>query len=125
MPNFLFTAYSKNTRENITSSEKNALKLVITSIIKAYGEGIMIKLGESILRGAMDALDYAQGKQHGSKAHEVLVPSKIDVSAIRKKMHMSRQKFAMNLDLVFALLKNGREGSVCQNRQLELFNGYC
>jgi hypothetical protein len=28
---------------------------------------IMIKLGESILRGAMDALDYAQGKQHGSK----------------------------------------------------------
>jgi mRNA-degrading endonuclease RelE of RelBE toxin-antitoxin system len=38
MPIFLFTAYSKNTRENITSSEKNALKLVITSIIKAYGE---------------------------------------------------------------------------------------
>jgi putative transcriptional regulator len=70
----------------------------------------MIKLGESILRGAMDALDYAQGKQHGSKAHEVLVPSKIDVSAIRKKMHMSRQKFCDEFGFSLRTLEKWERG---------------
>lgn len=38
MPIFLFTAYGKNQKENISESEKNILKTIIKSIVKAYGE---------------------------------------------------------------------------------------
>lgn len=38
MPIFLFTAYGKNQKENISDSEKNILKTIIKSIVKAYGE---------------------------------------------------------------------------------------
>jgi hypothetical protein len=38
MPIFLFTAYGKNQKENITESEKNILKTIIKSIVKVYGE---------------------------------------------------------------------------------------
>jgi hypothetical protein len=36
MPIFLFTAYSKNERENIANEEKKMLKKIIKSIIKVY-----------------------------------------------------------------------------------------
>ncbi len=38
MPIFLFTAYGKNQKENISDSEKNLLKTIIKSIVKVYGE---------------------------------------------------------------------------------------
>lgn len=38
MPIFLFTAYSKNQKENISDSERNLLKMIIKSIVKVYGE---------------------------------------------------------------------------------------
>ena len=38
MPIFLFTAYGKNQKENISDSEKNLLKMIIKSIVKVYGE---------------------------------------------------------------------------------------
>lgn len=36
MPIFLFTAYKKNQKENITASEKAALKKIINMIVKVY-----------------------------------------------------------------------------------------
>ena len=38
MPIFLFTAYGKNQKGNISDSEKNLLKTIIKSIVKIYGE---------------------------------------------------------------------------------------
>lgn len=38
MPIFLFTAYGKNQKENISENEKNLLKTIIKSIVKVYGE---------------------------------------------------------------------------------------
>lgn len=38
MPIFLFTAYGKSQKENITEHEKSILKMIIKSIVKAYGE---------------------------------------------------------------------------------------
>ena len=38
MPIFLFTAYGKSKKENISDSEKNILKTIIKSIVKVYGE---------------------------------------------------------------------------------------
>jgi hypothetical protein len=37
MPIFLFTAYAKNERANLTKEEKKILKTVIKSIVKIYG----------------------------------------------------------------------------------------
>lgn len=37
MPIFLFTAYAKNERANLTKEEKKALKTIIKSIVKIYG----------------------------------------------------------------------------------------
>ena len=38
MPIFLFTAYAKSQKENISESEKHLLKTIIKSIVKVYGE---------------------------------------------------------------------------------------
>lgn len=38
MPIFLFTAYGKNQKENISTGDKAALKTIIKSIVKLYGE---------------------------------------------------------------------------------------
>lgn len=58
------------------------------------GRAIMSKIGDSLIRGAMEALEYANGQQEGSVTHKISVLAQIDVAAIRKKMHMSRQKFS-------------------------------
>ena len=38
MPIFLFTAYAKNEKVNLTNQEKKLLKKIIKSIVHAYGE---------------------------------------------------------------------------------------
>ena len=43
----------------------------------------MSKLGESLLRGAHEALAHAKGKKIKAKAHKVLVPKLIDVRAVK------------------------------------------
>jgi putative transcriptional regulator len=57
-------------------------------------KNIMSKLGRSLLRGAEEALEYARGKKKTSKAHHVKIPKKINVSAIRDRLHMSQNAFA-------------------------------
>ena len=54
----------------------------------------MSKIGESLLRGAKEALEYAKGKKQASKTYRVKIPEKIDVGAIRDKLHMSQNAFA-------------------------------
>ena len=54
----------------------------------------MSKIGESLLRGAEEALAYAKGDKKGSKTYQVKIPKKINVSAIRDKLHMSQSVFA-------------------------------
>ncbi|HTM64360.1 MAG TPA: transcriptional regulator [Gammaproteobacteria bacterium] len=57
----------------------------------------MSKIGESLLKGAAEALEYAKGNKKGSKgskSYQVKIPKKIDVAAIRDKLHMSQTRFA-------------------------------
>ena len=54
----------------------------------------MSKIGESLLRGAEEALEYAKGNKRTTKVHHVKIPKKIDVYAIRDKLHMSQNMFA-------------------------------
>jgi len=39
MPLFLFTAYSKASKENISQSDKNALKVVVKQLVDSYRSG--------------------------------------------------------------------------------------
>ena len=52
----------------------------------------MSEVGESIIKGALEALGFAQGEKNGCVVH---VPSDIDVSAIRSSMHMTQKQFAL------------------------------
>lgn len=54
----------------------------------------MSKIGESLLKGAEEALAYAKGEKKGAKTYQVKIPKKINVGAIRDKLHMSQSVFA-------------------------------
>lgn len=67
----------------------------------------MSKAGESMLRGAGQALAYARGEDNGAVAH---VPERIDVKAIRQKVGMSQAKFASHFGFGLDALKNWEQG---------------
>lgn len=54
----------------------------------------MSKIGQSLLKGAEEALAYAKGDKKSSKTYQVKVPKKINVGAIREKLNMSQNVFA-------------------------------
>lgn len=54
----------------------------------------MSEIGESLLRGAKEALAYASGDRKGSKTYKIKVPLKVDVLKIRKNLHMTRREFS-------------------------------
>lgn len=60
---------------------------------------IMSKIGESLLKGAQEALAYAKGNKRLSKTYRINIPKKINVSAIRKELDMSQDVFAANFGL--------------------------
>jgi putative transcriptional regulator len=73
----------------------------------------MSKAGESILRGAREALAYARGESDGFVAH---VPEQVDVKAIRRRMSLSQAKFATQFGFALDALRNWEQG----RRQPEL-----
>ncbi len=54
----------------------------------------MSKIGESLLKGAQEALSYAKGIKRNAKTHQIKVPKVVNVRAIRDKLNMSRSDFA-------------------------------
>ena len=67
----------------------------------------MSKIGESMIKGALEALEFAQGKDNGCVAH---VPSNIDVSAIRASMQMTQTQFATQFGLSKRTLQDWEQG---------------
>lgn len=70
----------------------------------------MSKIGESLLRGASEALAHAQGKKSKVKAHKVLVPKHVDVKSIRLKLHLTRQQFANQYGFSIRTLEKWEQG---------------
>jgi len=70
----------------------------------------MSKLGQSLLRGAKEALDHAKGKKTKIKFHKVIVPKKINVKAIRLKLHLTRQQFANKYGFSIRTLEKWEQG---------------
>ena len=67
----------------------------------------MSKAGESILRGAREALAYARGEIDGFVAH---VPERVDVRAIRLKARLSQAKFAARYGFSVDAVRNWEQG---------------
>jgi putative transcriptional regulator len=67
----------------------------------------MSKSGESILRGARQALDYGRGERAGFVAH---VPEEIDVAAIRKRLGLSQGDFAARFGFKLDAVQNWEQG---------------
>jgi putative transcriptional regulator len=70
-------------------------------------EDAMTKSGQSILRGARQALDYARGKRIGFVAH---VPEDVDVAAIRKRLGLSQAAFAERFGFKLDAVQNWEQG---------------
>ena len=54
----------------------------------------MGSVSKSLLKGAQEALEYAQGHQTTGRSHRVKVPKKINVTHIRETLGYDRQEFA-------------------------------
>ena len=67
----------------------------------------MSKSGQSILRGARQALDYARGQRDGFVAH---VPEEVNVVAIRKRLGLSQGEFAARFGFKLDAVQNWEQG---------------
>ena len=67
----------------------------------------MSKSGESILRGAHQALAYARGARDSFVAH---VPDEVDVVAIRTRLGLSQGEFATRFGFKLDALQNWEQG---------------
>jgi putative transcriptional regulator len=67
----------------------------------------MAKSGQSILRGARQALAYARGARGGFVAH---VPEDVDVASIRKRLALSQAEFAARFGFKLDALQNWEQG---------------
>ena len=65
----------------------------------------MSKIGQSLIQGALEALEYAKGQTKGAKTYKVNVPEEVDVSLIRNNLHMSRQT-PIKIVLTLSKMKN-------------------
>lgn len=63
----------------------------------------MSRAGKSILRGARQALAYAQGERKGFVAH---VPQTYDVKAIRRRLKLTQAEFAARFGFDLRALQN-------------------
>jgi len=67
----------------------------------------MSKAGESILRGARQALAYAKGERDGFVAH---VPEVLDVKAIRSRFGLTQAAFATRFGFDLRAVENWEQG---------------
>jgi putative transcriptional regulator len=67
----------------------------------------MTKAGDSILKGAREALDYAKGAREGYGVH---VPAEVNVRAIRVKLGMTQEEFSLRFGFSLATLRQWEQG---------------
>ena len=73
----------------------------------------MSKIGSSILKGAEQALAYAEGKKIKAKVHDISVPSTVDIKAIRKELDMSRKEFCEHVGFSIRTVEKWEHGLRC------------
>ncbi len=71
---------------------------------------MMSKVGQSILRGAREALAYTKGEPVDVRLHHVAVPATVDVKAIRSNLGMTQEEFAGRFGFSLGTLRNWERG---------------
>jgi putative transcriptional regulator len=68
----------------------------------------MSKAGQSILRGARQALAHAKGDvRSGVRVH---VPENVDVKAVRHKMKLTQEEFAAQFGFALSVIRDWEQG---------------
>lgn len=80
----------------------------------------MSKAGESLLRGARQALAYARGEADATQ-YGVHIPQQLDVKAIRHKVDMSQQDFAGYFGVSRRTIQEWEQGRRCPSRAARAF----
>ncbi len=71
----------------------------------------MSRVGESILRGAREALAYARGEETGAVVHRIaVVPAEVDVKRIREASGLSQVRFAATYGFTVDAVRNWEQG---------------
>lgn len=73
----------------------------------------MSEMGESIIQGVQEAIDYAKGNKKGAKVHIVYIPEEVDVKAIREELHLSRIDFCRTFGFRLRTLEKWEQGARC------------
>lgn len=71
----------------------------------------MTKLGESLLKGAAEALKHAKGEKIAVKTHKFIVPKYINVKSIRLKLHLTQKEFANRYGFSIRTLEKWEQGT--------------
>ncbi len=66
----------------------------------------MSETGESILRGAREALAYARGDRKKGRATTVQVPENVDVKAVRRRLSLTQAEFARRFGFSVATVRD-------------------
>ena len=69
----------------------------------------MSDVAESLLRGLEQAVTFAEGKADKS-AYRIHIPAKVDVKAIRTKLEMTQEQFALRFGFSIAALRRWELG---------------
>ncbi len=70
----------------------------------------MSKIGQSMLRGAREALAYAKGEPVDVQVHHVTVPKTVDVKAVRSHLGMTQREFAGRFGFSLGTVQNWERG---------------
>ena len=70
----------------------------------------MSTVGENILEGLQDAVQYAKGKTDGQRTHKMTVPEDMNVKRIRQKLNMSQREFSEMFGFSIHSIRNWEQG---------------
>lgn len=70
----------------------------------------MSALGEEIIQGLRQAVDYSRGQRDGFRVHEVQIPEAVNVRDIRDRLHMTQQEFAHRFGFSVYSIRNWEQG---------------
>lgn len=67
-------------------------------------------VGSEIIEGLQNAVAFAKGESSKGRVHRVIVPPRIDVKRVRRKLGMSQSDFAARFGINTATLRNWEQG---------------
>jgi putative transcriptional regulator len=67
-------------------------------------------IGNEIIQGMEEAIEYIRGNQGSAKVHKVEIPNEIDVREIREQLNLSRKEFAESFGFSPRTLQHWEQG---------------